>query len=76
MLSRRDGCTRVALMPLTGRTHQLRVHCSHVAGLGVPIMGDTLYGTAGGRLMLHARVLSLVHPVTGQTLRWETPVPF
>lgn len=49
-----DGHALVALQPLTGRTHQLRVHCAHALRLGNPIVGDRLYGTAGPRLMLHA----------------------
>lgn len=76
VLDRAGGRTRVELEPLTGRTHQLRVHCSHALGLGVPIVGDTLYGTADRRLMLHARTLSLVHPVTGQPMQWTSAVPF
>ena len=46
VLERHDGLTRVELEPLTGRTHQLRVHCSHPQGLNCPIVGDRLYGTA------------------------------
>lgn len=66
-------CTRLRLIPKTGRTHQLRVHCSH--GLGCPIVGDALYGQAPDkeipRLMLQARVLEFSHPVTGQKMRFE-----
>jgi 23S rRNA pseudouridine1911/1915/1917 synthase len=60
--------------PLTGRTHQIRVH---LAGVGLPILGDELYGGAGGapRLMLHARRLELPHPVTGEMLAVESAVP-
>ncbi len=50
----RDGHALVRLQPLTGRTHQLRVHCAHPRGLNNPIVGDRLYGKAGDRLMLHA----------------------
>ena len=52
------GHALAALQPETGRTHQLRVHCAHGQGLDNPIVGDRLYGTAGGRLMLHAWRLS------------------
>lgn len=72
----RDGeLTRVELHPLTGRTHQLRVHCSHPLGLNAPIVGDMLYGTASARLMLHAQRLRFTHPFTGQEIDvvWNTP---
>jgi len=63
-----NGHTRVVLEPLTGRTHQLRVHCSHPLGLNCPIVGDRLYGTASTRLMLHAQSITFSHPATGQLL--------
>ncbi len=68
--------TRVALAPVTGRTHQLRVH---LASLGCPIAGDPFYGVAGDaapRMMLHARALRFAHPMTGEALAFECPVPF
>ena len=67
--------SRVALQPLTGRTHQLRVH---LLALGHPIVGDRLYGVAdqAERLMLHATRLKLAHPVTREALALESPVPF
>jgi 23S rRNA-/tRNA-specific pseudouridylate synthase len=70
------GRTRMAFEPVTGRSHQLRVHA---AAMGWPIAGDTLYGPASPtapRLMLHASELSLAHPVTGQQLHWVSPAPF
>ena len=66
----------VALYPHTGRTHQLRVHCAHPDGLGCPILGDELYGQSADRLYLHAEQLTLTHPVTGQRMHFEQPVPF
>ena len=67
----------VKLCPLTGRTHQLRVHCAHPDGLGMPILGDPLYGCEpADRMYLHARKLSFVHPVTGQEITIESPLPF
>ena len=71
----RDGqaCTRLALAPITGRTHQLRVHLQHI---GHPIVGDALYGVAAHRLMLHACALSLPHPRTQAMCHWTSPVPF
>lgn len=64
---------RVLLHPITGRTHQLRVHCAHTAGLGNPIVGDRLYGQPAERMMLHARELSFTHPLTGERMQflWE-----
>lgn len=111
-------CTRLRMEPITGRTHQLRIHC---AAIGFPIIGDPTYGLygeaapmggveslstyrkePGGSLVLmersstlelqkawmkehppnekpmclHARMLELEHPVTGQTIKWEVPAPF
>lgn len=72
------GCTRVWLEPVTGRSHQLRVHMLH---LGHPMLGDGLYAppdalAAAPRLLLHASTLALHHPVTGQALHWHVPAPF
>ena len=55
-------CAVVHFEPVTGRTHQLRVHAAHKDGLDCPILGDSLYGTASERLMLHASRISFVHP--------------
>ncbi len=80
VLERIDGRTKVALSPLTGRTHQLRVHASHPLGLNAPIIGDRLYGREaprdGQRLFLHAELLAFVHPGSGVALRVESPAPF
>jgi len=65
----------VEARPLTGRKHQVRAHLAHA---GMPILGDPVYGDAGGRaprLMLHARRLALSHPLTGQPLAIESPLP-
>jgi tRNA pseudouridine32 synthase/23S rRNA pseudouridine746 synthase len=69
---------RVEFRPLTGRTHQLRVHAAHPQGLGTPIRGDRLYGKAQPyqRLHLHARELQVCHPHNGQTLYLGSIVPF
>lgn len=72
------GCSRVSLEPVTGRSHQLRVH---MAELGHPILGDPLYGdqasrSAAPRLLLHAAELDLSHPVTGERLRLTSAPPF
>ncbi len=70
--------TRLELTPLTGRSHQLRVH---LLALGHPILGDALYAPAEvqaqtDRLLLHADALGFAHPVSGEPLRFEVPAPF
>ena len=66
--------TRVALEPVTGRSHQLRLH---MASLGHPIVGDVLYGaTPAQRVYLHACALAFTHPVTGAALAFESAAPF
>ena len=65
------GRTIVRLHPLTGRTHQLRVHCAHPQGLNCPILGDVLYGRPADRLHLHATALDLVHPGTGKRAEYD-----
>lgn len=76
VLECRKGTTRIAFSPLTGRTHQLRVHAAHPSGLGLPILGDRLYGQSAERLHLHAVSLSFTHPVTGERLHFESPALF
>jgi len=68
--------TRVSLLPKTGRTHQLRVHCAHTLGLNSPIIGDDLYGTSAKRLCLHAESLNLIHPVTKETMHFSCEAEF
>ena len=68
--------TRVQLFPITGRTHQLRMHCAHHLGLDMPILGDDLYGTKADRLHLHAQSLSIKHPVTRQEMTFISEPPF
>lgn len=74
--TRRDGRTRIAFFPHTGRTHQLRVHAAHPLGLNLPIVGDALYGHPAERLYLHAEFLEFVHPLSGEAIRVEDPAPF
>lgn len=62
---------RIELFPESGRTHQLRIHCAHPEGLGIPIKGDILYGSASDRLYLHAESLSFCHPLTGKWMHFE-----
>lgn len=70
--------TRLLLKPITGRSHQLRLHLKHI---GHPILGDDLYAPAAmvaraNRLMLHAQSLMIVHPHTSRMLTIEAPCPF
>ncbi|AEG92289.1 pseudouridine synthase [Ramlibacter tataouinensis] len=72
------GSTRLELAPVTGRTHQLRVH---LMALGHPILGDALYAppevaARAPRLLLHASALALPHPVSGAPLAFASPPPF
>ena len=60
--------TRIIFYPLTGRTHQLRVHAAHPEGLGCPILGDELYGKKADRLYLHAEYIEFRHPIYGDIL--------
>ena len=76
VVERREGKTRVVLTPRTGRAHQLRVHAAHPLGIGVPIVGDPLYGRAAERLLLHAESLSFVHPHTKLRVFAECTAPF
>ena len=70
--------TRIEFAPLTGRTHQLRVHAAHRLGLNAPIVGDKLYGngTEGDRMMLHATSLTFRLPQTGKSVTFASPAPF
>jgi tRNA pseudouridine32 synthase/23S rRNA pseudouridine746 synthase len=70
------GKTRIHFYPISGRTHQLRVHAAHVDGLNTPIIGDDLYGVKGERLYLHAAQLTFIHPVTLKVLDVICEAPF
>lgn len=74
----RGDSSRLELFPLTGRSHQLRVH---LAAIGHAILGDPLYAAEAvqaraPRLMLHAESLALAHPVSGEPCKWSAPLPF
>ena len=78
VLSRDQQGTRVQLMPVTGRSHQLRVH---MLALGHPILGDRFYAdglalSSSPRLLLHAMSLELFHPLTGERQKFQSPCPF
>jgi tRNA pseudouridine32 synthase / 23S rRNA pseudouridine746 synthase len=78
VLAREGGVTRLKLVPLTGRTHQLRVH---LLAIGHPILGDTFYAppeavAAADRLQLHAQMLAFSHPADGSWREFVVPAPF
>jgi len=76
VLARRADSTRLALVPVTGRSHQLRVHLQHI---GHPIRGDELYAPhplRAARLLLHAQRLALAHPASGDALVFESEPAF
>ena len=78
LLGQINGYTRIELIPVTGRTHQLRVHTADPQGLGVAILGDRLYGCQADvdRLHLHAQEIALIHPHTSKQISLQTQCPF
>ena len=83
VLEVKDSKTRVRFYPITGRTHQLRLHAAHSKGLNAPIVGDDIYGNGecadckdGKRLCLHAETLNITHPITGEALHFESKAEF
>lgn len=77
-MNQNDNSTLVELTPITGRSHQLRVH---MLAIGHPILGDRLYAhdkalTISPRLQLHAQMLTINHPVTGKSLTFTSKCPF
>jgi tRNA pseudouridine32 synthase / 23S rRNA pseudouridine746 synthase len=68
VIERKEGKTRVHFYPISGRTHQLRVHASHSLGLNCPIVGDDLYGTKLNRLHLHAEEITFKHPILKENI--------
>lgn len=76
VVERKNDKTRIHFFPITGRTHQLRVHAAHTAGLNTPIVGDDLYGQKGERLHLHAEWIEFRHPKTKETMQFEVKASF
>ena len=76
VIERKAGKTKIYFYPVTGRTHQLRVHAAHVDGLNAPIVGDDLYGVKGDRLHLHAESITFTHPVTGEEVTLSVEAEF
>lgn len=76
VIERGETTTKVHFWPLTGRTHQLRMHAAHELGLNAPIVGDDLYGISAKRLYLHAAHLEFMHPVTKEVMKFEVKEDF
>ncbi len=76
VIERKDGKTRIHFFPVTGRTHQLRVHAAHSDGLNAPIIGDDLYGVKGSRLHLHAEAIRFIHPISAEEIYLEVSADF
>jgi tRNA pseudouridine32 synthase/23S rRNA pseudouridine746 synthase len=72
----RNNQTLVYFYPITGRTHQLRVHASHELGLNTPIVGDDLYGSKANRLHLHAESLTFEHPISKKQISLKAEIHF
>jgi tRNA pseudouridine32 synthase/23S rRNA pseudouridine746 synthase len=72
----RNNQTLVHFHPITGRTHQLRVHAAHNLGLNCPIVGDDLYGTKANRLHLHAESITFIHPFSKEEMTIQVEIDF
>tara|TARA_R110002126_G_scaffold97803_1_gene227576 strand:- start:36813 stop:38489 length:1677 start_codon:yes stop_codon:yes gene_type:complete len=76
IIAKENGKTRVYFYPITGRTHQLRVHAAHKNGLNTPILGDDLYGKKTNRLHLHAEKIEFTHPSTNKKMSFRVAPDF
>ncbi|RXK81320.1 RluA family pseudouridine synthase [Filimonas effusa] len=76
VVEKTETATKVDFWPLTGRTHQLRMHAAHELGLNAPIVGDDLYGTASERMCLHAAQIEFTHPETKERVCFEVEERF
>lgn len=76
LITQNEKRSMVTFIPVTGRTHQLRVHSAHPEGLDAPIVGDTLYGNKSERLMLHAEYIQFKHPKNLKLFDFENKAPF
>ena len=75
-MERKNNRTRVRFTPITGRTHQLRLHSAYEKGLNCPIVGDSLYGNLAERLYLQAYYLEFTHPVNNKRMHFELEPDF
>jgi len=76
IIEQKNNQTRVHFYPITGRTHQLRVHAAHKNGLNAPILGDDLYGKKQNRLHLHAEFIEFIHPLTHEIVSFTVDADF
>lgn len=76
VIEKKNNTTKVYLYPITGRTHQLRVHAAHPDGLNHPIVGDDFYGVKGERLLLHAERIEFLHPISKEEMVVEVEAEF
>ena len=76
IIKKEKGKTKVHFYPITGRTHQLRVHAAHKDGLNTPVFGDDLYGKKENRLHLHAEFIEFSHPSTKEIMRFTVAADF
>jgi tRNA pseudouridine32 synthase/23S rRNA pseudouridine746 synthase len=76
VINRENGKTRIHFHPISGRTHQLRVHAAHKDGLNIPIVGDDLYGQKENRLHLHAEFIEFLHPSTKEKMSFTVEAEF
>ena len=76
VIEQKNNQTKVYFYPVTGRTHQLRVHSAHIKGLNVPILGDDLYGNKANRLHLHAEYIEFNHPITSELMCFQIEAEF
>lgn len=76
VLKQNDHSTLIQFEPLTGRTHQLRVHSAHQDGLNMPIKGDDMYGLKEKRMYLHASEIQFIHPQSKEEIRVKSPSSF
>ncbi|MEO9570113.1 MAG: RluA family pseudouridine synthase [Polaribacter sp.] len=76
IIKKENNRTKVYFYPITGRTHQLRVHAAHKNGLNMPIVGDDLYGKKENRLHLHAEFIEFSHPITNEKMNFSVAPNF
>jgi tRNA pseudouridine32 synthase/23S rRNA pseudouridine746 synthase len=76
VIEKKNNTTKVYFYPITGRTHQLRVHAAHPDGLNHPIVGDDFYGRKGERLLLHAERIEFLHPISKEEMVIEMKEEF
>jgi tRNA pseudouridine32 synthase/23S rRNA pseudouridine746 synthase len=76
ILEQKNNQTRVHFYPITGRTHQLRVHAAHKNGLNAPIIRDDLYGEKQNRWHLHAEYIEFIHPIFNEVISFTVNADF